>query len=178
MTLATASPFALDVKTVDEDGTFSGYASVFDVADLGRDVVKPGAFRKSLRSRPAGKVKLLREHDMRSPIGVWTAAVEDAKGLRVEGRLILETTLGRETHALMKAGALDGLSIGYRTIRDRVDRAKGVRLLEEVDLVEISVVSLPMNPAATVTTVKAAHSAERARAIVEAIHRARAALRT
>lgn len=178
MTLVTSNPLALDVKAIADDGTFEGYASIFDVEDLGRDIVKAGAFKKSLKARPAGKVKLLRQHDTREPIGLWTDLVEDGKGLRAKGRLILETTLGRETHALMKAGALDGLSIGFRTIKDTFDRKTGVRLLQEVDLVEISVVTFPMNTASTVTAVKAAESAERARAIVAAINRARAALRT
>ncbi|TVR11936.1 MAG: HK97 family phage prohead protease [Salinarimonadaceae bacterium] len=170
--------FALEAKAVADDGTFEGYASVFDVEDLGRDIVKAGAFRKSLRSRPSGRVKMLREHDMREPIGVWTDIVEDSKGLLARGRLVLDTTRGRETHALMKAGAIDGLSIGYRTIRDTIDRAKRVRVLHELDLFEISIVTLPMNPASTVTRVKAAENAGRARALVSALNRAREALRT
>lgn len=171
-----ATPLALDVKAVAEDGTFEGYASVFDVADLGRDVVKPGAFRRSLAGRGAAKVKMLRQHRPDEPIGVWTDLREDAKGLRATGRLVLDTVAGRETHALMKAGALDGLSIGYRTRRHSIDQAKGLRLLHDVELVEISVVTFPMNAAATVSAVKNLHPAERAHEIAAAIHRARAAL--
>ena len=174
-TIERANPITLDVKAVADDGAFEGYASVFDVEDLGRDVVKAGAFARSLKARPAAKVKLLRGHDMSAPIGVWTELREDSKGLYAKGRLVLETVLGRETHALMKAGALDGLSIGYRTVRDTIDRKKGVRLLEEVDLVEVSIVTLAMNPAATITSVKN-HNESRARALVAALNRARAAL--
>lgn len=178
MTLHTGNPFTLDVKAVGDDGTFEGYASIFGLADLGRDVVSTGAFGKSLASRPAAKVKMFRQHRHDDPIGIWTDLVEDGKGLKAKGRLILDTTLGRETYALMKAGALDGLSIGFRVLKDTFDRTKGLRILQELDLVEISVVAFPMNKASTVTSVKAADQAERARAIVTAIDRARRALRT
>lgn len=166
----------LDVKAITAEGEFKGYASIFNNEDLGRDVVMPGAFAKSLARRPAGRVKMLREHSTAEPIGIWTNLVEDSKGLRAEGRLILDTTKGRETHALMKAGALDGLSIGYRTLKDRFDRGKGIRYLEELDLPEISIVTFPMNPRATVQDVKQ-HDTERARALALAINRLREAIR-
>ncbi len=175
--LTTGSVLTLDTKAIDDEGAFEGYASTFGNEDLGRDVMVAGAFTKSLRARPAARVKMLRQHDTDEPIGTWTELVEDARGLRAKGRLILDTTKGRETHALMRAGALDGLSIGFRTLKDRFDRPKGIRYLEEVDLFEISVVTFPMNTRSTVTAVKAAHSAERARATVEAVHRAITALR-
>lgn len=178
ISLDTGFTLSLEAKAVSDDGTFEGYASVFGVEDLGRDIVAAGAFRKSLRARPAGKVKMLREHEMREPIGIWTELIEDGKGLLARGRIILDTTRGRETHALMKAGALDGLSIGYRTIRDTMDRVKRVRTLHELDLYEVSIVTMPMNPASTVTAVKTADDAERARALVSALNRAREALRT
>lgn len=163
--------FELDTKAVGDDGIFSGYASIFGEVDLGKDSVQPGAFTKSLAARPASRVKMFREHE-REPIGVWTDMVEDAKGLKVTGRLVLETIKGRETHALMKAGALDGLSIGYRTKSARHDRAKGTRLLDEVDLHEISVVTFGMLPSAVVTSVKSNSFSE----LVAAINAARSAL--
>jgi HK97 family phage prohead protease len=166
----------LDVKAVSEEGEFTGYAAVFNNEDIGRDVILPNAFTKSLQRRPAGKVKMLRQHDPEEPIGVWLDLAEDKKGLRAKGKLILETVKGRETYALMRAGALDGLSIGFRTIKDRFDRAKGIRYLEEIDVPEISIVTFPMNPRATVSTVKG-HDPERARALVAAINRAKEALR-
>ena len=89
----------LDIKSVQEDGTFSGYASLFGVTDLGRDVVSRGAFTKSLKQRPASRVKMLREHQPEEPIGVWTSIAEDATGLAVSGKLVLETIRGKETHA-------------------------------------------------------------------------------
>lgn len=148
----------LDVKTVSETGEFSGYASIFGKADLGDDIVLPGAFAASLKRRGADKVKLLRQHDQSEPIGVWTSVVEDKRGLKVEGRLILSTVKGRETYELLKTGALDGLSIGYKTIRDRIDAKKRVRYLEEIDLYEISVVTFPMGDDARVAAVKSDNS--------------------
>jgi len=119
---------------------------------------------------------MLRQHDPEEPIGIWLELAEDQKGLRTKGKLILDTIKGRETHALMRVGALDGLSIGYRTIKDRFDRAKGVRYLEELDVPEISIVTFPMNPRATIAAVKGQDD-ERARALVGAINRATEALR-
>ncbi|MDT3686762.1 MAG: HK97 family phage prohead protease [Pseudorhodoplanes sp.] len=165
----------IDTKSVGEDGVFTGYASIFSNEDLGRDIVVPGAFEKSLSLRPAGKVKMLRSHDPSEPIGVWTELKEDRKGLLAKGKLILDTTKGRETYALMKAGALDALSIGYRSIKDRIDRVKGIRFLEQIDLREISVVVFPMNPRASIASVKG--DDDYARAVVGAINRAQAALR-
>lgn len=144
----------LSLKAVSDDGVFTGYASHFGEVDLGRDNVQAGAFTKSLTTIPAPRVKMLREHDQRDPIGTWDEIVEDEKGLKVTGRIVLDTTKGRETHALMKAGALDGLSIGYRTKASRFDKAARVRMLDEVELHEISVVTFPMLPTAGVTGVK------------------------
>jgi HK97 family phage prohead protease len=142
MTTETGYVFELDTKAVSDEGEFTGYAAIFNVADLGRDIIVPNAFTKSLQQRPAGKVRMLFQHDPSEPIGIWLDLSEDQKGLRAKGKLILETTKGRETHALMRAGALDGLSIGFRTLKDRYDRAKGVRYLEQLDVPEISVVTL------------------------------------
>jgi hypothetical protein len=168
--------FELDVKSITDEGQFSGYAAVFNNEDLGRDIILPGAFAKSLQRRPAAKVKMLRGHDSSEPVGIWLDLAEDQKGLKAKGRLILETQKGRETHALMKAAALDGMSIGYRTLKDRFDRAKGVRYLEELDVPEISIVTFPMNPRATVATIKG-FDHERARAFVQAVNKAKEALR-
>ncbi len=169
------STVQLEVKDVGEDGTFHGYGSLFGVTDLGRDVVSRGAFTKSLTQRPASRVKMLLEHEA-GPIGVWTSIKEDSTGLAVEGKLILDTVKGRETHALLKAGALDGLSIGYRTKSSRLDKAKGVRLLDEVELHEISVVTFPMLPTATVHAVKS-NGTTQFRALVDAINSARNSLK-
>lgn len=169
------APLALDLKAVADDGTFVGYASTWTL-DQGRDQIVRGAFAKSLAERPAQRVKMLRDHMREQVIGVWTSLAEDVRGLKATGRLILDTVLGRETHALMKAGALDGLSIGFRVKRDRFDRQKGIRFLDEVDLREISVTAFPMNEAAVVTAVKR-HEEARAARIAAAIVRAARAIR-
>ena len=142
------------LSAVEPDGTFAGYASLFGRADLGRDMVMPGAFRASLARRGPGGVKMLFQHDPAMPIGVWLDIREDGEGLYVEGRLTTEVEKAREVLSLMRAGALDGLSIGYRTVRGRTDAKTGVRHLHEVDLWEISVVTFPMLPEARVVSVK------------------------
>lgn len=152
------SPIELDIKAIGDDGLFAGYASVYNVKDRGGDIVMPGAFTKSLQTYPASKVRMLYQHDTSEPIGVWQKFEEDGHGLKAEGRLILETARGREVHALMKAGAVDGLSIGFRTIRDAVDRQKGARLLHELELREVSIVTFPMNEDATVSSVKSTNA--------------------
>jgi len=136
----------------DEDGSFEGYASVFDVVDLGMDVVAKGAFTKSLGS--GRRVKMLWQHSMADPIGVWDEVREDDRGLFVKGRLLKDVQKGRETMALLKAGAIDGMSIGYRTIEAMAEAGGRVRKLLEIELHEISIVTNPMLPSATVTSVK------------------------
>ena len=132
-----------------EAGVFSGYASLFGETDLGGDVVAPGAFRASLRRRGAQGVRMLFQHDPAQPIGTWLDLAEDAKGLRVTGKLNLDVARARELAALIRDGALDGLSIGYRTIRSA--RAPGgARKLLALDLWEISLVTFPMLPGARV----------------------------
>lgn len=173
--IETGAQIALDVKAVQEDGSFEGYASRFGEIDLGRDAVQSGAFAASLRTRPAGRVKMLREHNRSEPVGIWTEIAEDATGLRVKGKLILDTVKGRETYALMKAGALDTLSIGYRTKASRLDKTKGVRLLDEVELHEISIVTFGMLPTANITAVKS--DTNNLRAIADAINAARASMK-
>lgn len=173
MTKETGGFLELDLKSISDDGTISGYASLFGVEDLGRDVVQSGAFTKSLKAKPASKVKMLRGHDTSEPIGVWDSIVEDHRGLKATGRLILDTVKGRETYALLKAGALDGLSIGYRTKRETFDRTKNIRLLHEIEIHEISIVTFPMLPTATISRVKSGSDFSR---LVSAINRATRAL--
>jgi hypothetical protein len=147
------STFELKLASDGEEAVIEGYGSTFDV-DRVRDRVAPGAFTKSLATRPAAKVKMLWNHNPDEPIGVWTSITEDAKGLKVKGRLITETARGREVHALLKAGAVEGLSIGFITKTDEYDRTQKVRTIKEADLYEISVVAFPANEAATLTSIK------------------------
>lgn len=136
------------------NGTFEGYASLFGAEDQGRDVVMPGAFRGSLARRSARDVRMLFQHDPAEPVGVWEAIREDARGLYVRGRLIEGVVRAREVLALMREGAIDGLSIGFRTRKALRDARSGQRRLYEIDLWEISVVTFPMLPGARVSAVK------------------------
>ncbi len=140
----------------EEKGVFSGYGSIFGNKDLGNDVMVQGAFAKSIASKGPKGVKLLYQHDAKEPIGVFDEIIEDRKGLRVKGRLAMGTQKGREVYELMKMGAIDGLSIGYRVSpkgADYDERGKK-RMLKEVDLMEISAVTFPMNTRARVQAVK------------------------
>jgi HK97 family phage prohead protease len=151
---------AAPVASIADTGVFEGYASLFGVADLGKDVVVPGAFAASLARRGAAGVRLLWQHDPGEPIGRWLSIAEDARGLRVRGQLNLAVARAREVHALMREGGIDGLSIGFRAERARHDRASGLRRLERLDLWEISVVTFPMQPGARVGSVKRSRTAQ------------------
>lgn len=131
-------------------GTITGYASLFGATDLGRDVVLPGAFAASLARRGARGIRMLWQHDPAEPIGTWHAIAEDLRGLHVEGRLAVASSRARDVAALVEAGAVDGLSIGFRTVRARRDPARNVRLIAEIDLWEISVVTFPLMPGARI----------------------------
>lgn len=154
---------AAELKAYHEDdedkpaGRFTGYASIFGNTDLGNDVIEKGAFSKTLRRTGAKGVKLLYQHDAKMPIGVFRSIEEDEKGLRVEGELAMRTEKGREAYELMKMGALDGLSIGFRTTPKgyHYDKKTKRRIIKELELMEISVVTFPMNPKAKVRSMKA-----------------------
>jgi HK97 family phage prohead protease len=147
---------SLSVKSWDADGTFSGYASVFGITDAQEEQVASGAFDLSLKSwAEMGKMpKLLWQHDFRHPIGLWHEIREDSHGLFVKGQLLLDLTQGREAYSLLKNGIVDGLSIGFITVRSRRGSASRVRVLEEVNLQEVSLVTFAANPKAKVERVK------------------------
>jgi HK97 family phage prohead protease len=123
----------------------SGYASVFGSADQGGDIVQQGAYAKSLASliQSGRTVKMLWQHDPTQPIGVWDEVREDKKGLFVKGRLLTDVQAGSEALTLIKAGAIDGLSIGYRTV-EAAKNSNGQRMLHELELWEVSLVTFPM----------------------------------
>lgn len=150
--------YVLQLKAVGEDGTIEGYGSVFGVRDAYDDVIAPGAYAESLKAHKAAGTMpaMLWQHDASAPIGVWLEMVEDAKGLRIKGRLALETAKGAEAYALLKMGALNGLSIGFVSKQWAYDRDTDVRTLTEVELWEVSLVTFPANEAARITGVKAA----------------------
>ncbi len=149
--------FDLSVKAVAENGTFSGYGSVFGVEDSYGEIVAPGAFAESLaeikaKGRP---VPVLWQHRSGQPIGVWDELVEDDRGLRGEGRLLVDKiTLASEAHALLTAGAVTGLSIGYWVRQSTYDEVTRIRTLTKLDLVEISLVTFPANDEARVDAIK------------------------
>jgi len=138
-------------ETVEGGLRVEGYASYFGEADRGGDVVQRGAYAASLAALAAkgGQVKMLWQHDPAQPIGVWDEVREDARGLFVKGRILADVARGREAAALIAAGAIDGLSIGYRTVK-ATKNDKGQRLLTELELWEVSLVTFPMLPSARV----------------------------
>lgn len=143
--------FSMPGVALTDGAVIRGYASVFGVTDRGGDIVMPGAYRDSLQrlQDAGGRVRMLWQHDQGQPIGVWDEVVEDTHGLRVSGRLLSDVAKGREAAALMAAGAVDGLSIGYRTVRAE-KLSGGGRKLIELDLWEVSLVTFPMLPVARI----------------------------
>jgi HK97 family phage prohead protease len=156
---------ALEIRAVSDDGTIEGYGSVFGVRDDYDDVIAAGAFVESMKAHKAAGTMpaMLWQHSAEEPIGVWSEMVEDAKGLRVKGQLALETVRGKEAHALLKLGALNGLSIGFMSKQWAYDRESEVRTLTEIDLWEVSLVTFPANSKARVTNVKSIEAMESVR---------------
>jgi HK97 family phage prohead protease len=152
--------FALEAKAVGTEGEFEGYASTFGNVDQGGDVVEPGAFMESVvKAKNEGRIiPMLWQHDRAEPIGVWKDIAEDAKGLFVKGQLILEGDMtAQRAYGKLKAKAIGGLSIGYRIPAGGAEvdeKRRGVTKLKKIDLREISLVTMPMNVAAKVTSVK------------------------
>ncbi len=136
---------------VSEGAVIEGYASLFGKTDRGGDVVEKGAYALSLKalSKAGRRVKMLWQHDPAQPIGIWDEVFEDDKGLFVKGRLLTDVARAREAAALIDAGAIEGLSIGYRTVKATKDNA-GQRRLAELELWEVSLVTFPMLPEARV----------------------------
>lgn len=144
----------MDGLPIDASGKFAGYASVFGRADEGGDIVMPGAFAKSLTTRGRDAVRMLFQHDPKEPVGVWDRIVEDGFGLWVEGRLVPEVPRADALRRLIARGAVDGLSIGFRTVRATREPKSGHRRLWQIDLWEISIVTFPMMDAARIAPVK------------------------
>lgn len=149
--------FDCEIKLVGDDvGTIDGYGSVFGLLDRGGDIVERGAFKGTLTDwrRKKQLPPMLWQHDPYNPIGVWTDITEDEKGLKVKGSLVMDVPQAATARALIQAGAVKGLSIGYRSVKDEVDRQTGARHLKQVDLWEISLVTFPMLPEAQIAGVK------------------------
>lgn len=154
---AHTAPF-LDIKALKDSGEIEGYGSTFGGApDSYGDVIAAGAFASSLAGHKAAGTmpKMFWQHDSWEPIGKWLEAVEDERGLFLRGKLNMDVQRAREAHSLLKNGDIDGLSIGYRIKKYEVDTETGVWTLQELDLKEVSVVSIGANENAVVSSVKA-----------------------
>ncbi len=167
-----------ETLAVQDGAVIEGYASLFGARDQGGDVVAEGAYAASLARavKEGRKIKMLWQHDPAQPIGVWDEVREDEQGLWVKGRILDATQKGAEAAALITAGAIDGLSIGYRTLKS-TKTDKGQRLLTELELWEVSLVTFPMLPTARVAA-KADGTAEDAllRELAAAFRGARAVI--
>lgn len=153
--------FAFKADSVADDGTFTGYGSVFGNVDSYGEIVVPGAFSKSLKEiRDSGDpLPMLWNHKSDEPIGGYTSLEEDARGLKVSGFIMInEVARAREVHALMKRRVVKGLSIGYYTTNSSYNEKTGIRSLIELDLREVSPVTFPANVEAEVESVKSAIS--------------------
>ena len=139
-----------DVKSLNEDGTFTGYAAVYGNIDQGNDVIDPGAFKTTLAAK-GGKVPILYQHNPREPIGIGMLT-DSEKGLVIEGKLALKVGRAQEAYELLKEDILRGLSIGYEVVQEKV--VNNIRYLKEIKLFEVSLVTFPMNELALVTGVK------------------------
>jgi HK97 family phage prohead protease len=156
-----ASP-VMEIKALKDSGEFEGYGSTFGgEPDSYGDVIAKGAYKSSLEAHKVrgSMPKMFWQHDPSQPIGKWMDAVEDQKGLLMRGKLNMGVQRGNEAYSLLKEGDIDGLSIGYRIKGYEVDTDSGVWTLTEIDLQEVSVVSIGANENATVESVKAAKAA-------------------
>jgi len=144
----------LEMNALTEEGTFEGHAALFDIPNEFDEIVLPGAFKRTLHKHPKKRIRMLRQHQQREIIGVWQKIVEDDKGLFVRGKLLTELSIAKESLILMKEGALDSLSIGFRTIKDQFNTVKKLRELIELQLFEISLVAIPAQLGALITSVR------------------------
>jgi len=148
--------FAFKVKAADDAGEIEGYASVFGNRDSYNEVVMPGAFADSLakHAREGTKPLMLWQHNPDEPIGVWDELVDDGKGLWGKGRLLKGVRRADEAIIMLQAGAIQGMSIGYREVDVEPAEGGGPRKLVKLDLLEASIVSFPANRRARVESVK------------------------
>lgn len=143
---------ALDSFTISDEGEVTGYGSVFGERDQDGDTVIKGAFKRTLRERKGSVIPMLREHYPADVVGAWTSFEEDDRGLRLKGQLAMDVQAGREARSLIKMKCLGGLSIGYRTVKAMADGAG--RILQDLDLFEVSLVTFPMLRSARIEGVK------------------------
>jgi len=146
-----------ELKSMDDQGVFTGYASVFGITDQVKDRVQKGAFKKSLQNHREQNINppLLWQHDVHEPIGAWREIYEDEYGLFVRGELFIEDIpKAKQAYKLLSEGAVSGLSIGFKTRQSELNPRTGERVLTQLDLLEISVVTFPALGQARVSHVK------------------------
>ncbi len=156
--------YDLELKSLNANGEFAGYGAVFHNKDCQNDIILPGAFRKSLEEwgRKKQLPHLLWMHKIDEPIGSFTTMAEDAKGLRLEGRLLIDDDpVAKRAYAHLKNGSVRGMSVGYNCIEEAYDSRLGANLVKEIDLVEVSLVTRPANESAQVDAVKDAFTSPR-----------------
>jgi hypothetical protein len=141
-------------------GVFVGYASLFGKRDSMGDIVMPGAFTQSIRTRGVANIRMLFQHDPAEPVGTWLEMFEDGHGLWVQGRLDRNVQRGAELISLLESGGLDGLSIGFKTVNAIRERGGGRRLVT-IDLWEVSLVTFPMLAGARVNRLACTTAADR-----------------
>lgn len=148
--------FGFKADAVNEDGTFKGYGSVFGNVDSYNEIVAPGAFTKSLaRIKKSGNpLPALWQHRSGEPVGGYSVLEEDSHGLKVEGFMVMEDPIAARAHIYMKRRIVTGLSIGYYVTKSSFDEQTYIRTLEELDLIEISIVTFPANADAQIDSVK------------------------
>lgn len=175
MNYETRTLAACEVRfAITEDGEFTGYASVFGEPDSYGDTIKPGAFKKAVASK--SKPAMFWQHDPHEPIGTWLDLAEDTRGLKVKGKLVREVPRAASAYALIKADALNGLSIGFRALASERG-PNGGRVLTSIELIEISLVSLPAASKARITGVKGTAGAAGLAAFNETVRRTVAAIK-
>lgn len=135
------------------NGVFYGYAAVFEILDSQGDIIKRGAVSKN-KNNFSSNVRLLWQHDYKQPIGVIKLMKEDSYGLYIGAHLVTEVAKANEAYILLKHGAINGLSIGYRAISHHTDKRTGIRSITEIELLEISLVTFPANKFAKIANVK------------------------
>ena len=146
--------FHLDIKSLSDAGQIVGLAARYGNMDADGESFEQGAFAKSAAAiKMGGRLPaMLLHHDRTRPVGRWDSFEESVAGLIVQGQIALEANDGRDAYALVKGGALNGLSVGFRTIADKI--ASNVRVITEAELFEVSLVAVPSNPMTRIDGVK------------------------
>lgn len=156
-----------EIKGIGEDGTFTGIASMYGVSDLEGDIIEKGAFTKTIRENP--EVPVLWQHDEEEVIGLGTVA-EKGNKIEISGKLDLEDPVAQNAYRKIKSGLVKGLSIGFMAVKKTFGEENGqfIRRLQEIKLMEVSIVTFPAMPQAQITSVKNADEITQRLSAIEA----------